>query len=298
MEIKPPAALSLQRKFDFLIELILIFVLILSPLFFGSVNLFPTTIIELSAFLILFLWFIKAVIKGYIEFIKIPINKPIVLFLVFILIQYIFINFFVPDFAPGGIYGQKIKKEIFKLVSYLIFFYTILNNFNERKKITRLVYILISIGFSLAFLGIVQKLGNAKTLLWVSSIPNSSGAFASFPNRNHFANYINMIIFFALGGLFSQFPFLRNYLKDFKKESIFKWIFVMLQKGILLYVFGLIIMSSSIFFSFSRGGMIGFFCGLLLFSTLILLKGLTKRGYLFMLIILAATLAMLMWVKA
>jgi len=293
-----PTSAALQHKLDFLIELVLILVLSISPILFGSVDPFPILIIEIGVFLILLLWFLKCINQGFFEFVKLPLNKTSLLFLIFVLAQYLFIDFFISDFSLGAVYSQKIKTEILKLVSYITLFYIILNNFQERKKINRLMYALICIGFFLSFLGIVQKLSGAEKIFWISKVPYNSAAFSSFPNRNHFTSYIDMIIFLELGMVFSKFPVLRGDMQDFRKKEIVKGIAATFQKGIWLYMTALIVMVSGLFYSLSRGGIFSFVCGLLFFSVLILLKNLTRRGYVFLLIILALTSALLIWIDA
>lgn len=278
---------SLQRKLDFFIELILLLLLIVSPILLGSVDPFPILIIEIGALLVLFLYVVKSINRGFFELTPHIIYPPLLLFLFYMSIQYIFINSIVPDFTLGAVYSYKIKKEALKLLTYTVLFVIVLNDFQERKRINGIIYTLICLGFCLSIFGIIQKLSEAK-----------GAFFSSFPNRNHFASYINMIIFLALGGVFSQFPLLRAAMEDFNKKNIVKNLLATFQKGIWLYLFGLIIMSSGLFFSLSRAGMISFFCGLIFFSFFIARKGLTRRGYVFLLLILLATLAVLFWVNA
>ena len=289
---------ELSRRVDFFIELILLLLLIISPVLFGSVDFFPVLIIEIGALLILFLYTVKSACRGFFEFTPYIIYAPLLSFLIYVLIQCLFINLIVPDFSLGAAYGYKIKQEALKLSAYSVLFIIILNDFQKRERINEIIYVLISLGFCLSVFGIIQKLSGAERIFWIGDKQRSISCFSSFPNRNHFASYINMIIFLALGGVFSQFPLLRDYMGNLNKKSILKGLLVTFQKGIWLYLFGLIIMSSSLFFSLSRGGMVSFFCGLIFFSFLIARKGLTRRGYVFLLAILLSTLAVLAWVNA
>lgn len=299
-EKSPPAltAPSPQRKLNFFIELVLLLILVVSPVLFGSVDPFPMLVVEIGTLLILFLCAIKLVSQGFFEFTPHIIYAPLLLFLLYVFTQYISINLIIPDSQLGAVYGYKIKQEALKLLAYLALFIVILNNFQERRRINGILYTLICLGFCLSVFGIIQKLSGAERIFWIGDEQRSKGFFSSFPNRNHFASYINMIIFLALGGIFSQLPLLRGYMENFNKKNIIKVLLVAFQKGIWLYLFGLIIMSTGLFFSLSRAGMISFFCGLIFFSFLIARKGLTRRGYIFLLAILLATAAVLVWVNA
>jgi O-antigen ligase len=289
-EKNPPAltAPHPQRKLDILVSFILLFLLIVSPTLSGSVDPLPVLIIETGALLIFFLCVVKSVSRGFFEFTPHIVYIPLALFLFYIIMQYIFIKSIVPDFTLGAVYPYKIRKEILKLFTYSALFIVVLNDFQKRRRINTVIYTLVCIGFCLSVFGITQKLAGQK----------SPSFFSSFPNRNHFASYINMVIFLVMGGVFSQFPLLRDYIEKFNKGSILKTLLVAFQKGIWLYLFGLIIMLTGLFFSLSRAGIISFFCGLVFFSFLIARKGLTRRGYLFLLLILISTLAVLVWVNA
>ena len=297
MERNPPAV-NLQHALDFFIEPILVLALIITPFLVGLTGLYTLGIVELSAFLILFLWLLKSIAKGSIEFIRIPVNITIALFLIFVAVQYFFINGFISDFILGEIYRQKIRGEALRIISYLVFFYVVLHNFQDRKKINRLISFLIFSGFVLSILGITQKLSGAQNIFWMNTVDRNQPFFASFPNRSHFANYINMIIFLTMGVVFSHLPLLRDDVKGIDKESVFKGLLAMFQNWTWLYVFALVIMSSSLFYSVSRGGIFSFLCGGVLFLVLIFAKNLTKRGYLILFFVFMLILIMLIWINA
>ena len=299
MERILPPVVNLESTLDLFIEIILIITLALTPFLFGSVDAFGVTITELGTFLILFLWLVKALKKGFLEFVNIPVNKTIALFLFFILAQYLCVIFFMNGFRLGEIYRRSIKTESLKLISYLILFYAILNNFQNRKKINRLVFFLFFIGLALSILGITQKISQTKKIFWIYDVIYSDVFFASFRNKNHFANYITLIIFLTMGLLFSRFSILRDHIKGFvnRKSAIDSFIAVF-REWIWLYIFGLIIMISSLFFSLSRAGIFAFLCGVVLFLALILLKGSSKKIYLMVFFIFVFIFVILIWINA
>ncbi|MDD5449779.1 MAG: O-antigen ligase family protein [Candidatus Omnitrophica bacterium] len=281
------APLRLQI-FDTFIEFIITLVLVISPFLFGSGAPFSVLALNLAASSILFLWVVKSVTAGSFEFAKLPANLPILIFLIFIAAQYFLIHFIIPGFSMGAVYRYKMKAEILQLVSYLIFFYAVINVLWERKSLNRLAQILITAGFVLAFFGITQKLVQPKTAV----------SFAFFPNRNHFAAYINIISLIGFGVLFSRFSLLRDYIKTMDKASIAKGLLVMFQEGLWFYIFALIVMTSSLFYSLSRGGIFSFCFGLLFFFVFTIYKRITRRGHVFLFVILALTLGMLLWINA
>jgi len=291
-------AVNLHRTLDFFIQLILILILIISPFLFGSVKLFAITIIELGALLILLLWLFKLLSDNSFEFVKIPINITIALFLIFVAAQYVFINSFVGDFTLGEVYKEAIKGEALKLFSYLIFFYAVLHNFKSKKSINRLIGFLIFVGLTVSLVGIIQKLSGAEKIFGLYEVTQPLYFFSSFGNRNHFASYMNMIIFLTMGITFSYFPFLRSDIKDYRKERVTRMLLAASQKWTWLYLFGLVIMSTSLFFAVSRGGILSFLCGVIIFLVLIFAKRLTKKGYLALILVLILMFGMLVWFNA
>jgi hypothetical protein len=107
--LQAPASATLQHKLNFLIELILILVLSISPILFGSVDPLPVLITEVGIFLLLLLWFLKCINRGFFEFGKLPLNKTILLFLIFILAQYLFINLIIPGFPIARSISRRLK---------------------------------------------------------------------------------------------------------------------------------------------------------------------------------------------
>jgi len=291
-------AINLRRLLDFFIELILALILIISPFLYTSFNVFTLTIIELGAFSILLLWFLKLLNKNSFEFAKISVNGTIALFLIFVTAQYVFINSFVDNFTLGAIYRTAIKSEILKLVSYLILFYMVLHNVKDRKRISRLVSFLIFVGLAIALLGIIQKLSGAKKIFWLYEPPTPRHLFSSFGNRNYFANYINMIIFLTMGAAFSHFPSLRSQTNNYRKENITRTLLAASQKWTWLYLFVLVMMLTSLFFAASRGGILAFLCGIIVFLVLVFAKRLTKKGHLVLIFILILTLGLSIWCNA
>lgn len=290
---------NLQSILDFFIELILLLTLAVTPFLFGSNNMFGTTVMELAAFSVLFLWFLKLINKGSFEFARIYATKPILLFLIFVLLQYCLVDSLIhSDSVLGEVYRRKIKTEGLKLVSYLIFFYSVINNFQGRRKINRSISMLVVLGFVLSLLGIIQKLSGTKKIFWTCQVTYPEVFFSSFPNRNHYASYINMIMFMTLGVLFSYFPILRSDAQRFKKGRAAKMISATFQDGIWLYILCAVLMATSTFYSLSRGGMLSFLCGLALFAILVSVKRLSKRGYLILFLVLMIILGMLVWIKA
>lgn len=280
-----------QRILDFFIELTLVTVLVFTPFIFGSVGVFPLTAVKLSACLVLFLWLAKSLVLGRMEFVNMRVNLPVLIFLVFAVCQLIFIGLLIPGVQRGAIYTDRMRAELMKAVSYFILFYAVLNNFTSRKQVGRLIFILFFTGVSISLLGLMQKVSGTEKIYWIYPVDQETAKhfFASFPNRNHFANYVNMIIFLAMGIVFSSIPYLTRGVRGLA---------ISFQKWIWLYAIGLITMVSAVLFSVSRGGIFSLSVSTILFLMLIGEKRVTKRGLAILLLATVFIAMMLAWINA
>ncbi|MCX5715568.1 MAG: O-antigen ligase family protein, partial [Candidatus Omnitrophica bacterium] len=291
----------LPKRLNSLVEPVLIFILAASPLLFGSIRPFHVVVMESATALLLFTWLAVSLKKGYFQFITVPGALPVLAFIAYLFAQYVYANGLLYGvYLPGEAYRYKMKEELLKVIMYAVLFYAVLNNFFYRRRLKRLIYALVFIGFCLALLGLIQKLSGAQKIFWVSPLPEGKNRdfFSSFPSRDHFANYMNMLIFITLGFIFSRLPLLREAVKGFDKASISKGIALAFTHKIWLFTFALIIMASAVFYSLCRGAIISFFLALLFFSVLVVATGLTKRGNIVLISVIIFTAMMLVWVKA
>lgn len=273
-------------------------VLVLSPFFLGSTRQPALSFVEISALICIFLWVIKMVIDGELKFVNLRVNIPIAMFLIMLLIQQRFIHYFIPHINLGPFYPYRMLNSNIKFFTYILFFYIVLNNFQKRNRIERLVKVLVFTGFLVSLFGIIQKISNAERIYWTIVIPKGDVFFASFMNRNHFANYINMHIFITLGIVFSRLPYTRYLPRHTSKSSLFKILLLILQRGIGIYIFSLVVMVTALFYSLSRGGILSFTVGIGVFTSLLIMKGLTKKGYIAILILIVIVFGMLIWIGA
>ena len=193
------------------------------------------------------------------------------------------------------------KRILLQILAYITVFFLIINNFtfdgvsplglhhriekkfrdrpfHPRKRqqrnrylipINRLVRIIVITGFSVALLGILQKLTDTNKIFWVLKMPIHAHPFATFVNRNNFAGYINMIIPIGLATLLSQQPFTgtTQYHGYSLTRRMRRWIVLMdpwLRKNG-LYLISCIVMVSALIFSGSRGGIVCFIATLIVF---------------------------------
>ncbi len=104
--------LSKQSRCDRIIFIGIIALLIFAPLAFGSVHVWAYTIMELSVFFLLLLWFIDRLLLSSnktLEWVKTPANPLLLIILVFIGLQIVPLPSFLVDFVSPQLFADRMK---------------------------------------------------------------------------------------------------------------------------------------------------------------------------------------------
>ncbi len=248
-----------------LIELCLFFLIIFTPFAYGAVQPWSIAVFEVTAALMAFIWLLKMLKNGKFEFIRTPINGFIFLFIFYIFLQFFFSLYMTYDIRytiPSSIYSWSTKTDLLKIISYSIIFLVTLNTIKTRQQITRILSVIVVMGFIMSIFYLMRYFG--------------ANAPRGIINSDHFSGYLGMIIPLALGLLF--IPFLT-------------------AKRFLLF-FAVITMSAALFFTMSRGGMFSFIAALLFMGALVLTrKSIKKKGWILSAVIILIVLTIL-WLGA
>ncbi|HKP11823.1 MAG TPA: O-antigen ligase family protein, partial [Blastocatellia bacterium] len=113
------------------------------------------------------------------------------------------------------------------------------NFFATRERLVMLANVLVVYGMALAIFGLIQYFTFEGKIYWVR--PTPFPAFGPFPNRNHYAGYIEML---------APLPFALIAARAVRRQS---WLF---------YGFAGVLMAVSVFVSLSRGGMMSVAAGI------------------------------------
>ncbi len=241
--------------FDRLIESCLVFLIIFTTLAYGAVQPWSIAIFEITAALMLLFWILKVFVNGKFEFVHNPLTPFICLFILYIFLQLSLSRYATYDVLhtiPGSIYAYATKTEFLKVISYSVIFLVVLNTIKTRQQINRILSVVIAVGFLTSIFFIMRYFG--------------ANAPRSIINPDHYSAYLGMIIPLALG-----FLFVRHQTCDIR-DTIF-------AKQILL-LFCVIVMSTALFFTMSRGGMFSFIAALLFMAGLVLTrKSIKKKGW-------------------
>jgi len=161
----------------------------------------------------------------------------------------------VPAFHSISVYPFATEMDFSRLLLYVMVFSTAVFGIRDRDSAYRIIRALAVFGFILAIFGIIQHAAWNGKIYWFRELTYGGTPFGPFVNRNHFAGFVGMIIPLSMGIAF----------RSRKTERR------------LMFGFFAVVMAISIFFSLSRGGIISFFAGLLVFSFVIFTKGLSKK---------------------
>ncbi|MCC7431009.1 O-antigen ligase family protein [bacterium] len=217
-------------------EFFLVLLLVFIPLAHGSVEVWATTILQTTAFSLVFWHFCLMIKNGRLKIFRTALDWLVLVFLILILVSTFF-----------SVYSYASRVFALKILSYFAIFYLVLNQIRTEKKLGLFLQTLAFSGSFYAIAGLVLIDGEFFGFQIFSR--NPSYVSLTFVNHNHFAGYLEMIVWLCLS---------LAIVNSKTKRTVF----------FLLAVY----VATAIFLSQSRGGMISFcvsvvfFTGLFLFS--------------------------------
>ena len=132
----------------------------------------------------------------------------------------------------------------------------------NEKFLKKLVGSIIIIGFMIAVFAIVQKLSSNGKIYWMIKV---AGSYCGpFINYDHFAGFMEMCTFMAIANFIasiSSSSFV--YMKKFKDKII--WFSTREANKMLIHLFFAVVMTTALFLSTSRGGIMSFCAALSVF---------------------------------
>jgi hypothetical protein len=319
--------------FNIIIECGLIFLIVFTPLAFGTVHVWACTVMELVVLFLLLVWLLKLIylnrsFPGFrSSIVKTPLNLPLCLFFLLCLfqmvplsprvIEYISPNTYdlyiqtIPGYGvreadlnasdkisvnrPLSIYSHATRDELFKVLTYVSVFFLIINNIKTRDQMRRIVLAIIITGTIVAFLGILQMLSGTNKIYWFWVSKYKTGNyFGPYINPNHFAGYMGMVIPLGIGLLIAHL-LNRSFIPAGSWRHRLSIIESHLSKNSLL-IFIIVIMGLSLMFSLSRGGILCFLFSMVFFFTILGIKKSQRKKRKIGAVIVGLIFAMLIWI--
>lgn len=247
------------RIFDIAIEICVIFLLVFMPFAFGGVGLGPQIVLISVSQLVFLLFLAKAAKTGDFEFkgnifLYVFIAFLAVIFFQAIPLPEVLLKLLSPatnrnyiEFLPGykenpswrsiSVFPAATQIEMFKILSYGLVSLVIVNTFNKKEQLARLLAVISITGFAVACFGIIQRFTWNGMIYWVQPVPEGASPFGPFVNKNHFAGFMELTIAITAAFVFME--------KQTEKK--------------ILFGFMAIAMLLALFLCLSRAGIVSFF---------------------------------------
>jgi len=288
------------------------FLIIFTPLAFGTVEFWSLAVMEILSMTALFAFMISSM-KNKEEIHAVPGIIPLLLFLLFILIQIIplpaqVIKFLSPSAFDihrnaAGIIGSSpwmtisihphaTVLEFLRYSSYVAFYILTVQLLRDKDVLKKTIIVIIIFGGLLSFSSILQFYLTKDMALWFRHVPHNSMIVGPYICHNHYAALMAMIFPVALGIFFFHRP-------RFYHTSLFRGIVEILsqEKANIHILIGaaVILMVSSIFVSVSRGGMISTCLSLIFFSYLLVKRKISRGNTLLLIFVIIITTLSVTW---
>ena len=171
------------------------FLLIFTPLAAGAVQGWATSVIHMVTLLALTAFLLEESLKWNWEWIKTPLDIPILCLIVFCLLS----SFF-------SVQRYTSAWSFILLLNYIIIYYLIIHTFNTRERLRHLTGVIILVAAFLTIFGLVKKIGANPFPWWNYDIrlsPDMAMSSSTYGNPNHFAGFLAMTIPFIIGMFFT-----------------------------------------------------------------------------------------------
>ncbi|MBP7087709.1 MAG: O-antigen ligase family protein [Candidatus Omnitrophica bacterium] len=245
-----------ETKNSLVFEFFLIALIIITPLFYGSVLFLPSSLLQI-VILVLFLVFLLGKVNSSLPKISYPNGN--IFFLLFIAVAifqllplpYLLLKLFshqtaqfyqkyLTDFSHRSFYSLSVcslstKQELVKLIAFYSVFIIILNTIEKKRQFERLFLAIIFWAVVLSLYGIIRK--------YFILEKEISESFSVFGNRNHFAGFMEMVAPLTLGYAFYCKNRAKKFVFGFMATIIYVSVFLSLSRaGSLSLIFSLILM--------------------------------------------------------
>ncbi len=274
-----------------------IFILIFSPLAFGTVEQWSFTIMETLSLLALCLLLFNQMKDREPYLFDIPGIIPLILLLAYMLIQLIplpssFVKLISSNtyalysetagivepigWIPLTINKKQTLIEFFRITSYAGLYIVTVQLLAKKEYLKKTVMAIIIFASVLSLFAMIQHLLSSNKIYYFRELTKGGSPFGPYVNRNHYAGFMTMVFPIVL----SIFLF---YKPDFRYGSLRERIAELFDQKMtsthILIGFSAVLIALSIFLSLSRTGIIALTLSMILFGLLIVLKVNRSRGF-------------------
>jgi O-antigen ligase len=205
---------------DRLIEGGVVFLLIFTPLAYGTVEPWSEAVAVVVILAMASVWLMRMVARGELQVELPPGARPAALFLGLVLLQAVplargVVQLLSPwtaelheaaaayagistSWVPLSLDPNATAREALKLLAVALFFLVVYNTCRTRAQVRRALWTMVLMGALIAVLGIVQRATWNGRFYWIGPASPSASAFGPFVNRTHFAGLMVIVVPMAL----------------------------------------------------------------------------------------------------
>jgi O-antigen ligase len=285
-----------EKIFGLLLDAGMIFLIVFTPLAFGAVHVWAYTLMEIVIYSLLILWAAKSLFSSELKFDRtlVPLYITFILFIAYSYLQtvpvspdtvktlspkaYELYGMVIPDYVGAdmdrslSVYPHATKVSLLIFATYFGAFFLITQEIREKERLRKLILAIIAVGFFEALYGLYGYFSNDPYIFGFKNIHFKESATGTFVNRNHFAGYLGITVFIALGYLFSRVHGVAKGASYSFGQRVFDFLnTARATKGALLLI-AVVTMALGIAFSLSRMGIFS------LIATSLLIFIVTTRG--------------------
>ncbi|MBT3368709.1 MAG: hypothetical protein HN416_16295, partial [Nitrospina sp.] len=275
------------------------FLLVFSPLAFGTVEQWSLTLMEALTFLAVALLLLHRLYRKE-PIYSVPGLLPLCLFLCYLLLQLLplppaLLKIISPETVniyqetigildPAAWFSISVNKktgfrEFFRYGTYVCFYFLTIQLLTDKHKLQRTVYNVIIFISLLAAFAIIQNYTSVGTIYWLKTVSGRSNIFGPYVNHNHFAGLVEMILPLVLCLFLYLKPKIKY--KQTWREKIVEIFDIQGGEVHILMGFSAILLTVSLVLSLSRGGLISACLALMVLVLLLMVRGRQKgKGFL------------------
>lgn len=292
---------------------------VFSPLALGSVHPWAYTLIEVVVLCLYLCWIIQFLShsrpanepRWKLTLIRTPLNIPLCLVIGVILFQITPLpswliacispsthKLYLSILASGyeattrtiSIYPWASTRELYKLLAYVGIFFLAIYHFRDRVWLNRLVKAVVTTAFFVAVIGLLQHY-TVPDKIYGFRDASYAHPFGPYVNRNHFAGYMEMAIFVAIGLLLAQWRKIR--LPEGRWRAYLSHWEASISKEFLL-AFSVIVMAVALALSLSRGGIASSLVAVVFTGTMMLMRK-RRSSFTVLVVLFSCALFYLLW---
>ena len=241
-------------------------------------------------------WLLAALAERQLSWRRTPLDLPLALLLVLVLLQIVLgnralvawalgparvvsevaANFPAPFLTIGSVTPRQTLVSGLVFVGYAAVYLLLVQTVRTRRQLGFFVRLLLTVGGVMAFLGLLDYLTGETWLLAWRDHPFTGRLSGTFVNPDHFAAWLTMLILLGLGWLVARTSSQRRgpslvtrlTVRELREQAVRRY----------LPMIAVIVMGVAVVFTLSRGGLVGLVAGLLSLVGLLSASGRARRS--------------------